>query len=141
MQTLLSNVKFEEMVASGDRTGGTANINGVAVDMKGFEGCLINVEMGAITAGAVTSLKAQESDATGSGWTDIDDAEITIGAGDDNYYVRLDVANVRKRYLRGVVDRSTQNSALRSAQYIKYNASFLPTSQPSDDLTLIITPA
>ena len=140
MQTLLSNVKFEEMVAHANRSAGTADLNGITTDMKGFEGCLIRVEMGAITANAVTTLKAQESD-DNTAWTDIDDAEISIAATDDNAYVDLDVANIRKRYLRGVVERATANAALRSATYIKYNASFLPTSQPTAELTLIITPA
>lgn len=141
MQTLLSNVRFEEMVAQGSRGAGQTDINGAAVDMKGYEGCLIRVEMGSITANADTSLKAQESDSSTSGWTDIEGAEITIADDDDNNYVSLDVANIRKRYFRGVVDRGTQNAAIRSAQYIKYNPSYAETTQPSDDLTLVVTPA
>ena len=144
MQTLLSNVKFEEMIATADRAAGTADINGATVDMKGFEGCLIRLEMGAIAATAVTLLKGQEADiATGADadWADIADASITIPADHDDKYVDMDVANIRKRYFRGVVDRGTQNATIRSAQYIKYNAAFLPTSQPANDLTLILTPA
>lgn len=144
MQTLLSNVRFEEMVAQGSRGAGTSDINGAAVDMKGYEGCLIRVEMGSITSNAVTSLKAQEADiATGANanWTDITGASITIDDDDDNKYVSLDVANVRKRYFRGVLDRGTANAAIRSAQYIKYNPSYAKTAQPDDDLTLITTPS
>ena len=141
MQTLLSNVKFEDMIAHANRSAGTADINGITTDMNGFEGCLINLEMGAITASAVTTLKVQESDSSTAGWTDIDGAEISISPTEDNAYVRIDVANIRKRYLRGVVERATANATVRAAQYIKYNASFLPTSQPAADKTLILTPA
>ena len=141
MQTLLSNVKFEEMIAHANRSAGTSDINGITVDMNGFEGCLIRLEMGAITASAVTTLKGQESDSSTGGWTEVDGAEISIAPDEDNVYVDMDVANIRKRFFRGVVERATANAGIRSAQYIKYNASFLPTSQPAADKTLILTPA
>ena len=141
MQTLLSNTRWEDAIPHGSRGAGTADINGTATDMTGYEGVLTRVEFGTIAATAVTAVKGQESDASATGWADIEDAEISVPADHDNKYVTLDVPNIRKRYFRVQVDRGTGNAAITSAQYCKYNASFAPTAQPSDDLTAIVTPA
>ena len=139
MQTLLSNISLQEAIATGSRSAGTTDVNGTAVDMKGYEGLVALIEFGTITASAVTSVKMQESDSSTTGWTDIDDAEIDVAADDDNDYFAVDCANIRKRYARVVVDRGTANAALRAALYIKYNPSFAPTTHQSGRFTTLVT--
>ena len=144
MQTFLDNARLEEAIAQGNRAAGTADIDGIAADMKGYEGVAARVEFGTIAATAVTAVKMQEASiATGADadWADVEDLEVAVPDGHDNNYVTLDMPNIRKRYARVVVERGTANAAIRSAQYIKYRPAFAPTTQPADDLTKIMAPA
>ena len=70
----------------------TIDINGTTLDMQGFESVLIVVRMGAITAGAVTSIKAQstaQSDASDA--ADLTGTSQTIADSDDDetFYIDL----------------------------------------------------
>ena len=144
MQTLLDNARFEEAIAQANRAAGDDNVNGIAADMKGYEGVAARVEFGSISSNAVTAVKMQEASiATGADadWADVEDLEVTVPHNHDDNYVTLDMPNIRKRYARVVVERDTANAAIRSAQYIKYRPSFAPTTQPADDLTKIMAPA
>ena len=88
------------------------------VDTLGFDSALVLISLGATGASGISALKLQESDASGSGYTDIvdfdGDATYTDiegstlalpGAGNDDevWVVHLDLRG-RKRYLKCVVD-------------------------------------
>ena len=108
---------------------GTSDIESTAVDMKGFEAVQFVVAFGAITTGAVTSVKLQgshdgstwtSSDLTGTGQTVADDA--------DNKLFILDMAKPRFRYVRCVVDRGTQNAVVDSITAYQYQADKEPVT-------------
>jgi len=110
------------------------DITGVAVDLDGYRGCLIVAEVGPSEATLATDLKieleVEESDASGSGFTDVADNQllgyvagtndgcfgVINGADDDSttYYCSY-IGN--KRYVRvvvnciGVIDGLTPVSA------------------------------
>jgi hypothetical protein len=96
------------------------------VDTLGFDSALVLISLGATGASGISALKLQESDASGSGYTDIvdfdGDATYTDiegstlalpGAGNDDevWVVHIDLRG-RKRYLKCVVDSATNASVL-----------------------------
>ena len=108
--------------------------------MKGYEGLRFMAEYGDIAGTAVTSQKIQESDSSTTGWSDIEGAEIPVAANDDNKIKIVEVANIRKRYARGVIDRGTANAAVRTALYEKFNPAYAPVQQHADVEAVIVTP-
>lgn len=115
-------------VAASDRAAGSADVNGSALDMQGYEGVVAVVEMGTIAATAVTSLKWQQREMATATWADLAGTRFTIAADDDELFITELVRPV-KRYVRLVVERATANAALRTALYIRYKPRNAPVSQ------------
>lgn len=131
---------------------GTTDINGSVVDMANFQQVVAVVYMGAITAGAVTSVKWQQGDVVddADAPTDITDAAdlagtgITIAADDDEEIFTSTLICPSDRYVRIVVDRGTQNAVVASAVYHKFGARTHPTTISVDDSVTFerhVTPA
>lgn len=107
---------------------GTTDVNGAVIDMQNFEGCLFTVPFGAITAGAVTSIKAQQGDAANlSDAADLAGTAVTVADDDDNQVFFLDIYRPTKRYIRVVVDRGTQNAVIDGILALQYGPRKLPT--------------
>ncbi len=68
--------KITQAIAPAAGVAGTTDINGATLDMSGFEGVLMKVTFGAITASAVTSIKAQQGAAS-----DLSDTADLLGTG------------------------------------------------------------
>lgn len=101
------------------------------IDTQGYQGVMFLIEFGAITAGAVTSVKAQQSsvvDGTGDTFADIEGTAQTVAADDDDQVFIIDVRNPGERYVRAVVDRGTQNAEVDSIVAILYGADKMPTT-------------
>lgn len=126
---------------------GTSNQTSSAIDTQGFDGARIVAAFGAITATAVTQLKAQDSDASGSGFNDIagSTGSFTVAAdgSNDNKLVILDIKKLRKRYLKVVVVRGTANAVIDGAFVELYGARKHPTTADSTvaNQTLLQSPA
>ena len=72
---------------------GTTAINGSVVDTQGFDGVVFVVAMGAITAGAVTSVKVQQGAASDlSDAADIAGTSVAIADTADNKLVYVEVS-------------------------------------------------
>ena len=125
---LAKNVKITQAVTPTAGAAGTSDINGATLDMQGYEGVLVIVTFGAITAGAVTSIKMQQGAAS-----DLSDAADLEGSGqavaddDDGNVFFIDLVKPAERYVRLVVDRATQNAVVASAEYIQYGQRESPT--------------
>jgi hypothetical protein len=129
---LSKNVKITPAITPDNGAAGTTDINGATLDMQGFEGVLIEVVFGAITAGAVTSIKAQQGDESDlSDAADLEDTGQTIADDDDNETFYIDLYKPEERYVRLVVDRGTQNAVVASATYYQYGAHKAPVSHAS----------
>lgn len=117
-------------VMAAQAAGATA-VNGTGVDMAGFDGVLFVAEMGAIVAGAVTALKAQQSDDDGVGDTygDLTGTSVTIGDAGDGGVFWLDIINPEKRFVRPVLVRGTQNATIDGIVAYRYQAEKLPVTQ------------
>lgn len=126
------DTKISQAVTVTNGAAGATNINGATLDMSGFEGVLMEATMGAIVAGAVTSIKAQQggqSDA--SDMSDLLGTSQTIVATDDEKTFYIDLKKPTKRYVRLVALRATQNATL-TATYIQYGARKMPTAHGSN---------
>ncbi len=83
-----------------------------AVDCLGFESCTFVALMGAIVAGAATSVEVHQSAAASSGFTALKDSKVTVADDQDGKAVFVEVTRPQKRYLKLVVNRATQNATL-----------------------------
>ena len=126
---LSKNVKISTAITPTAGVAATSDINGTILDMSGYEGVLVIVRMGAITSGAVTSIKMQQDTAVGGGtMADLLGSSQTIADDDDDETFYIDCNNPQERYVRLVVDRGTQNAVVASANYIQYGAHKAPPS-------------
>lgn len=115
------NDKISVAITPTNGAAGTTDIEGVPLDMQGFEGVLMLVTMGAITAGAVTSIKAQQGATSDlSDAADLTGTSQTIADDDDDQTFYIDLYRPTERYVRLYVDRATQNAVVASALYIQY---------------------
>ena len=112
---------------------GTTTVNSGEIDMQNYESCVITFAFGAITAGAVTSVKAQQSsdDAVGDAYADLTGTSITVADDDDNKIVELEIVNPRERYVRGVISRATQNAVVDGIFVQRFGAKKLPAVDDS----------
>lgn len=129
-QQMSKSAKINQLATVADGAAATTDINSASVDNSGFEGVLFLVAFGAITAGAVTSIKLQQSDDDGAsdGWSDIADSAQTIADSDDNKTFYIDLYRPQKRYTRMVVDRGTQNAVVGAINAFQYPCHKQPTT-------------
>ena len=78
-QFLSENVKVSRILSS--VAAGTSDQTSSAIDMAGFDGCLIIAAVGALTATQVTEMKLQQSSDDGSAdaYSDIEGSKTTAG--------------------------------------------------------------
>lgn len=130
---LSKNVKISTAVTPTAGAAAATDITGSILDMQGFEGVLVIVRMGAITAGAVTSIKVQQdTDSAGGTMADLEGTSQTIADTDDDKTFYIDLYKPAERYVRLYVDRATQNAVVASAEYIQYGARDMPTTHGTD---------
>ena len=122
------NGKVTTAITVTNGAAGTTSINGTTLDMQGFEAVLMVVEVGAVVAGAVTTIKAQQGDQSdASDMSDLLGTEQTVEDSDDDKTFYIDLIKPTKRYVRLVVPRATQNATV-AASYIQSGARKAPTS-------------
>lgn len=120
-------VRHSSSVAAGTTDVEPSN----GVDTQGFAGVMFVIAFGAIVAGAVTSIKAQQStevDGSSDTFADIAGTAQTVADDDDEKVFIIDIRNPAERYVRAVVDRGTQNAEVDSITAFLYGADELPTT-------------
>lgn len=123
------NSKVTIAITSANGVAATSDINGVTLDMQGFESVLMIVTFGVITGSAATSIKVQQDSASGMGTAqDLLGTKQTIADDDDEKTFYVDLIKPQERYVRLVVLRATQNAVVASATYIQTRARKAPTS-------------
>ncbi len=116
---------------------GTSAQTSSAIDTAGFDGVKIYSLFGAITSGAATSVKVQQSsdDASADAYADLLGTSVTVADDDDNQVVVHDIYRPRERYLKVVISRATQNAVIDGVVAVLYNASKEPTT---DDTATVV---
>lgn len=91
-----------------------------SVDMANAEWVMAIVKFATIAAGAVTSLKWQQSSDNGSAddWTDLEGTSISVAADDDDQVFVKVLCQPRKRYVRLYIDKDATNAVAESAVYV-----------------------
>ena len=129
MGNLIEQVKISQVITPTNGAAGTSDINSSILDMSGFQGVAFVVTMGAITSGAVTSIKVQQGAAADmSDAADLEGSAQTIADTDDEKVFVSDVFRPRERYVRLVVDRGTQNAVVSAANALQYGPMKTPVS-------------
>lgn len=113
------------VVISNAVAAGTSDIDASSVDMQNYESVMFIVQFGAITATAVTSVKARQSsdDAT---FADLEGTAQTVADDDDNLAFIIDVVKPGDRYVKPYVDRGTANAVVESITAILYGPRKMP---------------
>lgn len=111
---------------------GTDDAPSTAVDMAGFDGVRFVALFGALTAGQVTKLVIEHSDASSTGFDPVAGGTTALLAdADGNKLLIADCQRPLKRYVRVTVDRGTQNAVIDGVIAEQYRARTLPTTQPT----------
>jgi len=110
---------------------GTSDKTTVYVDMLGYSSILWRVGWGAITAGAVTSIKAQQCDTSGGSYADLTGTSQTVADTADNSVSEVEIHRPQERYQRLYIDRGTQNAVIDFVEAILYNPRNSPPTQDS----------
>src|SRR5882724_12100510 len=129
MLGLLSHdVKIVSAITAFAGAAGTTTINSSVIDMGGFSAVCFIVSFGPITAGAVTSIKAQQDTTSAFGApADLAGSNQTILDTDDDKVFFIDIRDPSKDFVRLVVSRATQ-PATCSAIAICYRPRVFPTT-------------
>ena len=128
MQFSKSN-KIVQVITPTAGAAATTDINGTTIDTQGYQNVAFIVTMGAITSGAVTSIKAQQGADSGlSDAADLAGTAQAIADTDDEKVFYIDIRKPTERYVRLVVDRATQNAVVASAIAVLSDASWVPVS-------------
>ena len=128
----MSRNLVEESIASvaitaTEGAAASTDISGAIVDLAGYNGLQAIVTFGAITSGAVTSIKMQVGDNSAlSDAADVTGLSVTVADDDDGKVFVLDLVKPLKRYARVVVDRGTQDAVVEQGTYIRYGAKDMP---------------
>lgn len=119
--------KNTKVITALDYASGSADREGAALDMSGYEGVMMVVKFATIATGATTSIKAQQGAiATLTDAADLAGTGITVAADDDNQIFMIDLYRPQERYVRLYVDKDATNATAESAVYIQYGARDLP---------------
>ena len=126
---LSKNARLEKAISVTDGAAAATAITGTTIDTQGFQGVLFVVQIGAIVANAVTSIKVQHDNDSAMGTVaDVAGTSQTIADNDDEKVLYIDLAKITKRYVRLYVSRATQNATV-TATALLYNAGSAPTTQ------------
>lgn len=125
MRDIASNIKVIMALPPAVQS---ATVNGVAVDTKGFGSCAFVLNTGAIAGSGDFGAKLQESDASGSGYTDVAPGDLTgsfeasaaADATDKVSYIG------HKRYVRLVLTKASGTSIAAGAVAILGHAAERP---------------
>lgn len=118
----------------GNTVAGTdvAEVDGSAIDARGFDRALFIMELGAVTDTGKLSFNIQEG-SDGTNFTDITGAgfaaTVATGKSDDTIFIDVPVT---KGYLRYQYQRTTANVEIDALQVALYNSKKIPVSQSSD---------
>ena len=138
MNSLIESIKGAVAITATTGAAAATDLEGAVFDTQGYDGVLCIVTMGAITSGAVTSLKLQTgTDAAMATAVDVTGSSITVADTDDDKVFALDIRRPLKRYMWVYADRATQNAVIENAVYIGYKSDAQPDASGFDDTSKV----
>lgn len=101
------------------------------VDTLGYAGVQFVYALGAITSGAVLTMKLRDCATSGGSYADIAGTQQLPADTDDNKLFISDIYRPTKRYVKASLQRATQNAAVDCLFVILYNVGDLPPTRSS----------
>lgn len=137
---LSKNLLFSR--SAGASAAGITEVNGAAVDMAGWGGGVFIVHIGAVVAGGVQSLSADQG-STSSPTDALKGSKVVIADNEDNNIFLLDIFRPTKQWLRPTINKATQNSTVEAILAIRYRGIAAPVTVDATlkNSKLLITPA
>ena len=135
---LSKNAKFLRL--NGAISAATTDVtNMTSIDMLGYQAVTLLVSAAAITSGAVTTVKMQQSsdDGVADGYSDLEGTSVSISDASDSTLTVLEIANPQKRYLKPVITRGTQNAAFEGVFAICTGPKVAPVTQSTTHVTIL----
>lgn len=131
MLSLLNNARIQRCMNA--VAAGTTDQNGSGVDTSNAETVTFIAAFGAITAGAVTGLKAQASDDDGSSdaYSDLEGTLVEIADDEDNKILVLEIVRPKSNWVRPVVVRGTENAVIDGVFAVTTKTRVAPVTQGS----------
>jgi hypothetical protein len=119
---------------------GTSDRAGAALDMSGFQGCIVLMNLGAIAANAGVTAKIQvdTTDAFASA-EDLAGSQQVPADDDDSQMFVWDVRNVPQRYIRVFVDKNGATAAAETVTYIQYGPDSRPITNTASNAVTVET--
>lgn len=124
MEQFLNNYIVQHITIDGTNyilSAGTSDVNSEAVDVQNCDEVTFLMTVGVMAPSSSIDVKLQESDSSGSGFTDLAGTALTqVSATDDDKMVAISVRKPLKRYLRMVTTRGDGgNSTIQSLHVVK----------------------
>jgi hypothetical protein len=121
-----------------DQSSGS-NVNGTALDMQGWDGCLFAFNIGAMAGGATFDARIVSSaNANMSGATNIANAAITQVANTGNTtLVLVDIFRPTDRYIRSATIPATANTTFGSVAIRYRRSGILPPTQSASQVVKV----
>lgn len=91
---------------------GTTDLTSEAIDTAGYDNITLLIDFGAITSGAVTSIKVSQCDTSGGSYADLEGSAQTVADTDDDKVFVVNIDRPRERFLKTFIDRGTQNAVV-----------------------------
>lgn len=115
------------------QAAGTSDLTSSAIDTAGWDGVKIYTAFGTITAGAVTSVKLQQSsdDGVADAYADLVGSSVPVADSRSNDVVVHDIYRPKERYIKAVIDRGTQNAVVDGVWAVLYTNRKQPTTDDS----------
>ena len=134
MNHLSDEVKLEQVLDPS--AAGTTNTTTTAVDMQGYRGVLLFVDIGTIATSGVVKVTMEGSPTSAGTYKKIggSDAEVAYAAADDNKRVVFDLFDPPYLFVRMKLAKSGGNSTVLGVHAIRYGATVQPPGKPSDEL-------
>lgn len=138
---LTNSTKYVPAITVTAGAAAATDIAGAIIDTQGFGGVAFIAQLGAIVAGAVTSLKVREgAESNLSDATDVTGLTLTVADTDDEDIKVLDYHRPAKRYVQLYADRATQNATITAIAAL-YNAREQVVTQPSATTVAVLAHA
>lgn len=127
---LSKEAAIQQVITPTAGAAGQTAINSSSVDLQNYRSVQFMIAMGAITAGATTSVKAQQSsdDGVGDAFSDLEGTNQAIADSDDGDIFYIDVVRPTKRYVRVVVSRADQDAVVAVGIAQAYDPRKMPVS-------------
>jgi hypothetical protein len=116
---------------------GTADREGAALDMSGYQEVDVVFQFGTIEAAGTNSIKVQcDDNASFTSAQDIAGTAQTVAHDDDGQIFIVNIVNPPERYIRAYVDKDTSHACAETVTYVQH----MPGRKPqTNDVANLVT--